>query len=234
MNFDNGSYFSMTVNFNGRNDKHTWNDYLKIDDATPRKKPDVITYEWLEEELRRATVRDLKDDFYSKNEDMIDSLADVNRINVHPLILVFDNNGHLFGKVSYFENETDASLNIMYLYVLGDRRRRNHENRQKYINGAFIVWYFAAQMAKKLCGNLSKLLIVSPRDSITKYLEMLDVRYVEIVGEGRDLIKYRIGDTSLVYHHRTDKSNTGALFYAPFLMMDIENLERSYVIKRRV
>lgn len=230
--FDGGSYSAITVNFGGTPKKYSWDEYLDVDDLRPRKRPDEITYEWVEEELRRAAARDMKDNFYLDNDQRMQSLGDVMWIYKYPLILVFDDNGYLYGKVSYFESEDDLSINIMYLYVFGDRRRRISNRQNNFINGIFIMWYFAAQMSKKIYGNVGRVLVVLPRDTIYKYLNKLEARFVEIHG-----INDKIGDTSNFFHYRVQKNmggmDFGALFSAPSVIVMIDQLEGACVINRR-
>lgn len=162
-----------------------------------------------------------------------------------PMILVFDSNDHLHAKICYHRNDKSMTLNIMFLYVLGDRRRRIGNNRQLFINGPYIIWYFAACFAREFYGNLARLMICGPLASIFKYIERLEARYVKILGEGKNsYIKSPILDSSPRYHEmikkvirgdgRDSDETFGALFATPSMIMDIDNLEKACVINRRM
>lgn len=245
-NFDGETYTAITVNFKPpEKETMTLEAYMSLKDKSPRKRPRVITYEWLDEEITRAVSRDIDDNFYGQGKMDIQALADVSEMRDCPMILVFDSNGYLHAKVCFHRNDKDMTLNIMFLYVFGDRRRRIADNRQFFINGPYIIWYFAACFAQEFYGNLARLMICTPLTSIFKYIERLEARYVKILDTGKNsFIKSRIVDASPRFHemirrqiHVIPKDLDevfGALFAAPFMITIIDQLEKVCTINRRM
>jgi hypothetical protein len=182
--------------------------YKKVKDNSARVRPKTITLEWLEEEIGRAFNRDLNDPFY-KDEDMFESLVDVARPYRGNMLLVFDQDGYMLGKIGYHFNDETATTHAMYLYVFGDRRRNL---KQKHINGPFIIWYFVALLSIERYGDLARIYIPHPRDTVTKRLYELGSRFVFLEPNMDNLIMGKITDSSPETHKQIAKSITNGAF----------------------
>jgi len=150
---------------------------------SPESRPNLLTSEWVNNEIAKAYNRDSKKDFYNDQERK-DGLDDVFAKSNDKLILVFNGKNELFGKINFYEEEKSLTLKVMYLYVFGDRREikkgKNILGENKFIKGSFIMWCFSSLYARELFGGLARMLICYPRDTIYKNLIQSDAYFVQM------------------------------------------------------
>ncbi len=166
-NFNNSQYYAYIHNVKqeyNRDDKNKKSHQIRV-------APETLTDDWLEEEISRAFVRDIKDPFYSENDNNMDALYDVTIVREGLNLIVLDENRHFFAKISIDRetNQDNFTVNTMYIYVSGDKRRKSDRSVKK-IPSASIVWYFVALYAQKIFGPIARVLIPYPRDLVYKYV----------------------------------------------------------------
>jgi len=188
-------------------------------------------------ELNRAYAKDVIDDFYvfdKENDDPSEKDIKLERANgledviFSPngtILTVWNLVGELIGKIGIHFNDRDKTLNCMYLYVCGDRRRRiGKQTHRKHIHGAHLIWYFVARESFMRYGEGAKMLITYPRPTVLKYIDQLDGHYVELDYEEGKAI-----ESSVILGHTLKE---GALFDALHLMQRVECLENFAMLKR--
>ena len=224
--------------------------YRRIDgtESEPRQCEGQPTLKWVEEEIHRAFLRDEMDPYYHRHQFAIDDLGDVADIRSYKMLVVLDEHGYMLGKISFYENDPALTLNVMYLYAFGDRRRANSKySRDSHISSAYIIWYFAAALSQVLYGANGRLLITYPRSSIYKLLLNVGARLVGL-SNNDDLIKASVNRCDkethdiLTAHYRltisgiesdNDIESVGALFNAHELVTFIEIMEAKAANHRR-
>lgn len=221
-----------------------WRFIKEMEDDEPSVRPEELTVDWVADEILKACSRDMKDSFYTENQNNKDGLEDV-VIPEGDVLLIFNQAGYLVGKIRVHADTEANTLNVMYIYVFGDRRRsipRQTGTARKYINGPYIIWYFVALFAKELFGNTARVLVTYPRDTVYKQLSQAGALFVKLGGEG--MITSRVEECSLEYHKqyvdcvtnngsRDDFDDTGALFNAIDLARRIEEFEAQAASLRR-
>jgi len=235
--FDDQEYTCVPFDASEWKYTHEYHEYYEnLKNNAPSKRPDELTLEWVADEIGKAYSRDMNDSFYNSLS-YKDGLGEVST-PTEEMLLVFNEAEHLIGKISYYKDSRSLTLNVMQIYVFGDRRRsipRESGPMRKYINGPYIIWYFVALFAKELYGNLARVLIPFPRDTVFKYLYQAGAMFVEIE-DTRLLIDSCIKNFSIEYHKRyiryrmglesyDDVHSTGALFGAVDLARRIEEAE---------
>lgn len=209
--------------------------YENLKDNAPSKRPENLTLGWVVNEIGKAYSRDLSDSFYEKQSHR-EALDEVS-LPDKKMLLVFNEAGYLTGKIGYHDDSRSLTVNVMEIYVFGDRRRsipRQSGSVRKYINGPYIIWYFVALFSKELYGNLGRVLVTLPRDTVFKYLYQAGAMFVEIEYT-RPAIETRVKNFSIEYHKRyvrfrmgiemIEEEWTGALFNAVDLARRIEEAE---------
>ena len=143
-----------------------------------------ISDEWLSTEVHTAYWRDAFDPFYRDNEERMSGLEEVSVVRNEMHIVVVDADKRFFGKIQILPNDATLSVNALFLYVSGDRRRRTaalaeprNPNRTP---SAGIIWYFVAQFAEQRYKSLARVLIPSPLRTVTKYLVQYEATFVRI------------------------------------------------------
>lgn len=213
-----------------------WGVVNNIEDDKPCVRPEELTVDWVANEILKACSRDMKDSFYTENQNNMHGLEDV-VIPEGDVLLIFNQAGYLVGKIQVHADTKANTLNVMYIYVFGDRRRsipRQTGSARKYINGPYIIWYFVALFAKELFGNTASVLVTLPRDTVFKQLSKAGALFVKLGGKG--FITSNVEDRSLEYHKRYVEwmtndgpheglDETGALFSAIDLARHIEDFE---------
>lgn len=208
---------------------------LQISTVTSEEKLDEL--ERYFKELNRAYANDVVDDFYVFDQDKDDpsekemkleranGLDDVIFSPNSTVLTVWNFVGELVGKIGIHFNDRDRTVNCMYLYVCGDRRRRiGKEKQRRYIYGAHLIWFFVAREAFMRYGEGSKVLITYPRPSVLKYINQLEGHYVELDYEEGKAIESRVKLGCVL--------REGALFDALHLMQSVECLENFAMLKR--
>lgn len=183
-----------------------------------------MTHTWLEAEFYKALQRDEMDPFYSENVGNRDALDDVSRLTRGTYVIVLDEEKNFFGKIEIMRKDAIRTLNSMYLYVSGDRRRLGRVPGQT--PSARIVWHFVAQLSCDIYGDLARILIPYPRTSIYKNLIRYGATFVTLVG---NMIDSTINPEDKLETHEilrkhvsgeleSEIENWGALFSAPQLL----------------
>ena len=150
-------------------------------DRSPVPFTTEVTNEWFSREVRKAYFRDLADQFYA-DEIRERGLEDVALIRQGLNLVVVTEDKNFFGKISIFPNDAHLTLNAVFLYVSGDRRRRTRpaQRTPSRTTSAGIVWYFVAQFAEQRYKAFARVLIPSPLPTIFKYLLQYEALFVEI------------------------------------------------------
>lgn len=180
-----------------------------LEDNRQRIRPKNLTVKWVVEEIGRACSRDLTDSYYN-DEVMLAFLEEV----IYPrgnALIVFNGRGHMVGKIEYFMNDEAMTLNVMGLYVFGDRRRSVQRNAVKQnINGAYLIWYFAGVFAKQLYGNLARVLVTFPRPVVDKHLYQVGARFVILKEpESGEMIEHTVESCPISFHKNYVRSIAG-------------------------
>lgn len=213
-------------------------------DTRPSVRPEILTPDWVADEIAKAFSRDLRDPFY-ENESYMEGLYDSASPNEF-MLLVFNADDYLVGKIGFHEVPSALTLNVMMLYVFGDRRRsfeHVHSLLRKNISGAYIIWYFAALYATERFGRIARLLMTYPRDIVFKQLYRAGATFVELE-QTFDMIRSHIRNFSFRYHdlyieHQLNPTNrermdfhVGALFSCRELMERIDEFEELVASRR--
>jgi hypothetical protein len=155
----------------------------------PRPMPEVITDEWLAEELIRGYSRDRTTKIFKESLSFRDALEDVVSINHTSMIVVFTKEGFFLGKIACSLDETSFTFRAMYIYGVSDRGSSTPGER---ISSASIIWHAVALEAMSTFGHVARVMIVMPRDTVYRKLINAGCLFVELQPNNKDLINSHI------------------------------------------
>lgn len=199
--------------------------YLDIQLAYERDKAD--TYYRYDPDTDQPEDKAIKAERLAGLEDVVFATSD-------RTLVVRDVSGLFIGKIELYPNDCDKTLNCMYLYMSGDRRRRIGKQAVRCnLHGAHLMWYFVAREALRRYGEDASILVTYPRKTVLKYVIMLGGVFVPLRMDGEKAIESSVAKSLVTHEYHIDAydkmaSESGAFFRALLLTKMIESLERGY------
>lgn len=144
-----------------------------------RKRPSVLTREWLSVELMRCYSRDSRSRLFRESESFRYGLEDCVSVNTERMLVVFTESGHLVGKIAWAP-VGPSNTNVMYVYGSGDFHLHMETDRRP--SALSVIWHAVSIISLSLHGPDATLTVVMPRDTIYKRLLQSSCKFVELEG----------------------------------------------------
>jgi hypothetical protein len=146
-----------------------------------RQRPNVLTDDWLSEELFRGMLRDLQTP-YARDQSFKEALEDAVTMLDGDCLFFFDHNDYLVGKINFLIDNVTRTINIMGLYAPSGR------HRIKGVSYASLVWHIVASIAMTTFGESARVLMPYPRNTIYQRLLSMPCIMVHVITENNNLL----------------------------------------------
>lgn len=152
------------------------------DDLDPTRLDGRITDDWLEQEINKAYWRDMEDNDFIRDASNYGALQEVTIVHPGVNIIILTGSDEFFGKIRVWRNDAQRTLNAVFIYASGDRRRSNRRRISNYVSSIGIIWFFVAIQARNLYKQFARILIPRPLSPVHKAIVKYGGVFVELNG----------------------------------------------------